>query len=527
MPSIRRSLVVAGVIACLPAVLAPILAQQPGVGSRDRMRADLEFLCSPPLEGRASLSRGADAAAWFIATEMAKAGLLAPDGGSRLQRFDLVPLRLDRDRSSIRVSRAAGDETFNPSSVFFPDPAVAIDLDLEVVFAGFGITAPEYRYDDYDGIDVRGKAVLVFDHEPGEDDPQSVFHGTGLTLHANTWTKTWNAQQHGAAGVLLVTEPLNHHRTAARAPERANAPSQALAHSELRIPRIAIPPEAAVALLGDTGLTPADLQAAIERTVRPASRPLPRVRVGLRARNSESAAQPSWNVAGLLPGSDPALRQETILVTAHYDHLGVQNGKLYAGANDNGSGVVAMLEAARRLAGQRLARSVLFVAFGSEEQLMLGSYDYVAHPVRPLATTRAVINLDMIGRSEAHTPESAGAYEVTASASNQLNLVAADFSPDLAAVLEREARRVGMSLSDKFDRESTMRALFRCDHLPFLQKGIPAIWLFGGFHPGYHEPSDTIDRLDFDKMDKAVALTAASVAALAGPGTPPRFRPHM
>ena len=243
------------------------------------------------------------------------------------------------------------------------------------------------------------------------------------------------------------------------------------------------------------------------------------MQVALRAVNGASGAKPSWNVAGLLPGADPVRRDETILVTSHYDHLGVQNGQHYAGANDNGSGTVAMIEVARLLAGRTLARSVLFVSFGSEEQLMLGSYHYVAHPLRPLATTRAVLNLDMIGRNEGHTPESEGAYEITAGRSDQLNLVGAVYAPDVTRVLQQEAARAGMTLSDKFDRDSSMRALFRCDHLPFLQKGVPAVWLFGGFHPGYHEPSDTVDTLDFEKMTRVVRLTTEAVAALAEKAT--------
>ena len=155
---------------------------------------------------------------------------------------------------------------------------------------------------------------------------------------------------------------------------------------------------------------------------------------------------------------------------------------------------------------------------------MLGSYHYVQHPLRPLATTRAVLNLDMVGRNEAHTPESIGAYEITAGQSDQLNLVGASYSPELAALLGRQARGAGLSLSDKFDRDSSMRTLFRCDHLPFLQKGVPAIWLFGGFHPGYHEPVDTVDAIDFDKMDRVVRLTVDAVRALATTPTPPRFR---
>ncbi len=514
----------------LPTVAAlalfPVLAQPPAppLDSRARMRADLEFLTSPPVDGRASLTQGADAAAWFLATELRKAGVQPGDGSSYLQRFDLVPVRLDRDGSSVVVRQAGDEQRFTPVAVFFPDPTREVDLALEVVFAGYGITAPEFGYDDYADVDVRGKAVLVFDHEPQEDDPASAFHGTGFTLHANTWTKTWTAQQHGAAALLIVTEPINAHRSAPRPPDRANAPAQALAGSELRIPRITLPADAATALLAGTGRTPANWQRVIDGEMRPASRSLEAVTVALRAVNATNDVQPSWNVAGLLPGTAPELRDETILVTSHYDHLGSQRGQLYPGANDNGSGTVAMVEVARLLAGEHLARSVLFVSFGSEEQLMLGSYHYVAHPLRPLATTRAVLNLDMIGRNEEHTPESAGAYEITAGRSDQLNLVGAAYSPDLAALLRRESTGSGLTLSDKFDRDSSMRTLFRCDHLPFLQKGIPAVWLFGGFHPGYHEPVDTIDRLDFDKMDRVVRLTVDAVRALASPAPPPRFR---
>src|SRR6185295_10429867 len=130
----------------------------------------------------------------------------------------------------------------------------------------------------------------------------------------------------------------------------------------------------------------------------------------------------------------------------------------------------------------------------------------------------------MIGRREEHTPESEGAYEITAGRTDQLNMVGAVYSPDLASLLRREAAgAAGLTLSDKFDRDSSMRTLFRCDHLPFLQKGIPAVWLFGGFHPGYHEPVDTVDRLDFDKMSRVVRLTVGAVRALAAPGAAPRF----
>jgi hypothetical protein len=507
--------------------LVPVFAQRASSppSSRERMRADLEFLTSPPVDGRASLTQGADAAAWFLATELRKAGLHPAVSDSYLQPFDLVPVRLDRDRLSVTVRVAGAEQQFTPAAVFFPDPGREIDLTLDVVFAGYGITAPEFGYDDYAGLDARGKAVLVFDHEPQEDDSGSAFHGTGLTLHAGAWAKTWTAQQHGAAALLIVTEPVHSHRSAPRPPNRANAPAQALAASELRIPRITLTADAAAAMLKVTGRSPEAMQRTIDGTSKPASMPLGGVSVGVRAVNGASQLLRSFNVAGLIPGTDPRLRDETILVTSHYDHLGTQGGVLYPGANDNGSGTVAMVEVARLLADVPLARSVLFVSFGSEEQLMLGSYHYVANPLRPLGTTRAVLNLDMIGRNEEHTAESLGAYDITAGRSDQLNVVGAAYSPELAAMLRRASTGAGLVLSDKFDRDSSMRTLFRCDHLPFLQKGIPAVWLFGGFHPGYHEPVDTVDRLDFDKMTRVVRLTVDAVKTLASSTTtPPRYR---
>ena len=231
---------VAVLVAC---AFAPSLAQEGATEvSRERLRADLEVLTSAPLEGRASLTPGAEAAARFIVSELAKAGLRPANADSWLQPFDLQRLRLDRDRSVVAVRRAGEDARFAPLAVSFPDPAARSTSTLDVVFAGYGVTAPEFGYDDYAGMDVRGKAVLVFDHEPQEDDPASAFHGTGLTLHADVWTKTWNAQQHGAAALLVVTEPVNAHRSAPRPPDRANAPPQALATSELRIPRVTCRP---------------------------------------------------------------------------------------------------------------------------------------------------------------------------------------------------------------------------------------------------------------------------------------------
>jgi Zn-dependent M28 family amino/carboxypeptidase len=268
------------------------------------------------------------------------------------------------------------------------------------------------------------------------------------------------------------------------------------------------------------------LQTAIDRDLSPKSMLLPDTKIALVSDGTDARRGQSANVVGRLEGSDPQLRRETILITAHYDHLGMHNGRIYPGANDNASGSVGVMELARLFAQDsvRPRRSLLFVVFGSEEEGLLGSYYYVAHPLYPLAATRAVLNLDMIARDETHIPQSQGVVEIPADTRNEINLVGAFYSPDLEATIRKANEKVGLEISTKFDRDHDLNALFRCDHFPFLLHDVPAIWLFGGWHPGYHEPSDTIDRLDFPKLEKVVRLAYESARSLADAPSTPRFQ---
>lgn len=518
---------------CAAVLLSLAASAQEPAPQRLRMRADLDFLCSDALAGRVSLSPQANAAAQFLAAEFAKAGLHPAAGGSFLQPFPLIAYRADPSLRRLVLQREGSTRTLQPGSDFsgvFPR-----DLHIAptpVVFAGFGITAPEYRYDDYAGLDAAGKIVLIFDHEPREDDPRSPFNGTGHTIHAGRAGKILAARRHGAVAILVASEPLRSHRGALEPPPngptqgqplRASAPPQAL-DDDTQIPVFSISDELLATLVAPLNQSPAELQRAIESDLRPRSAPLRDTLVELGAGNAETHRGTSFNVAGLLEGSDPVLKNETILITAHYDHLGFQHGHLYAGANDNASGTVSVVELARLFAAApRPKRSILFVVFGSEEQIMLGSYFYAAHPLRPLATTRAVLNLDMIARDEAHIPQSQGVLDIPADTSNEINLVGTTYSPELRSAIERENRSVGLTLDTKFDRDHTLNALFRCDHLPFLYAGVPAVWLFGGFHPGYHEPSDTVDKLNFPKMEKVIRLTYRVAATLSNGAQPPAF----
>jgi hypothetical protein len=501
-----------------------------------RLRADLQFLSSDALAGRVSLSHEAEIAARYIAADFERTGLQpASAAASYLQEFPLIAYRADPGKRKLALLRSGATKQFKPGVDF--TGVFSRDVQIQarpVVFVGYGISAPEHGYDDYASIDVKDKVVVMFEHEPQEDDPRSVFNGLGQTLHGGRAIKVVNARRHGAAAVLIASEPLRRHRglleSAAGSgaspgqPLRASAPPQAL-DDDAQIPAFSIADTVLAELLSPLGQQPADLQRAIDATLQPRSAALPDTTIELGSGNAEMHRGTSLNVVGLLEGSDPVLKSETILITAHYDHLGLQNGRVYPGANDNGSGTVAVMELARLFleSGRRPKRSLLFVVFGSEEQLMMGSFYYTAHPLRPLAGTRAVLNLDMIGRDEAHIPQSQGVLQIPADTSNELNLVGTTYSADLLDTIERENRNVGLTLDTKFDRDHRLNALFRCDHLPFLVAGIPAVWLFGGFHPGYHEPSDTVDKLNFPKMEKVIRLAYQVTEQVANDPRVPRF----
>jgi hypothetical protein len=486
------------------------------------VRKDLDRLCSPELAGRVSLSRGADLAAAYIADCFRRAHL-RPGAGGYLQRFPLVAYERDHtlNRLSILRENATTLEYGQDFRGGYWKPA---RMTAPVVFAGYGITAPEYHYDDYAGIDARGKVVVVFDHEPQENDPHSRFNGAGHTRYGNSRAKLENAQRHGAVALLVASDPLRKHAGAFDPPRpaglRATAPTQAL--EEPGIPLFQISDRVAADLLG---AAPPDVARAIDAELHPASKVLAGIRIAIDTAPAHARRGTSANVIGLIEGSDPQLRRETVVINAHYDHLGMRHGRLYPGANDNASGTAAVMELARRFDGKPARRTILFVVFGSEEEIMLGSYWYVAHPVRPLATTRAALNLDMIARDEAHISQSEGVLEIPADTRNSINLVGGVYSPDLVAAIAQANRGIGFEVSDKFDRDHDLNALFRCDHLPFLMRDVPAVWIFGGWHPGYHEPSDTVENLNFDKLEKVIRLTESAARSLADADGFPRFRP--
>ena len=488
-----------------------------------RLKADLTFLSSDALEGRRSLERGSEVAIQWIASEFAKAGLKPLVGASYLQPVPLIEFTADRALTSLVVRYGDTSQTYHA-----PDAtanfANEVAVSGQVVFGGYGISAPELGYDDYAGIDVTGKVVLIFGHEPQENDEQSIFNGRGNTRYANATYKALNAQRHGAIGILSMTDPNNHTGGAGRggrggaqaqaqgqlAQTRPRIPSEALADGGPEIPTFTISAQIADGLFAAGGKKAGDVQTAIDAGPRPMSFEVPHTRVELRPVLSERRRANSYNVAGLLEGSDPALRAETVIFSGHFDHDGTGPLGILHGADDNGSGTVGVVELARAFALNPVKpkRSLLFLVFAAEERGLLGAYYYVAHPLRPLATTRAEINFDMIGRNEVADPRVQ--TDISPDTSNELGLIGTHYSPDYRAVVERANEMVGLKLNYKWDRDASNQVLFRSDQYPFLQRDVPAVWWFTGFHPDYHLVTDTVEKINFEKMAKILKLAYAS-----------------
>ncbi len=527
--------------------LAPVSRNlAPGYATirEETLRADLTFLASDELQGRMSLQPGDATAIRWIESEFAKAGLKPAAGGSYLQAVPLIEYRPDRAQNSVGLHQAVENGAQKAALWKYPDVLGGyredVDITADVVFAGFGITAPELGYDDYAGIDVHGKIVLVFDHEPQETDSASIFNGTGNTRYATTRVKVLNAQAHGAVGVLIVGEPNRKHpsnqervaRIGGSTTRAVPLPSQALAEDELHTPAAIVSDKIAQEVMTNAGATPSELQTAIDRDLKPQSRPLKDTQVSIHFRNSSVSKGTSYNVVGLLEGSDPALKAETILVTAHHDHDGMSGGEIWHGADDNGSGSVgvvclahAFAQNARAKAGLAPKRSILFSVFAAEERGLLGAFYMAAHPLRPLATTRAQINFDMIGRNETPSDQTKGLLEIPEGTTNRLNLIGALYSPDYNRTVVAQNKHVGLVLDDRFDHESALNVFFRSDQFPFVLKNIPAFWWFTGFHPDYHHTTDTADKINYVKMAKILRLAYLSGYEFADEAKPPQFIP--
>ena len=457
----------------LPAAAQPQPTDAPAAA--DRIQADVSHLASPLLKGRRAGTPEADAAADWLAARFAAIGL-APAGafGTWFQTFsfidgvDLGPGNaLVTTRGTMTKSWAVGED-FRPLAF-----SAAGTVSGEVVFAGYGITAKDLSWDDYAGLDVKDKIVLVLRYSPDGDDEKSPF-----SPFAALRFKASLAREKGAKAVLVATGPLTKDVADALVAMRTDA-----AFADAGIVALSVKRPVAEALFAGSGTTLEAAQKAIDDARKPASFALPGAKASLVADVTPHRVT-TRNVIGLLSNPNGLRKEEILVVGAHYDHLGSggstsldASGKaqIHPGADDNASGVGALLDLARLFAGRRssLQRSILFISFGAEEEGTLGSLHFTKSPTVPLASVVAMVNLDMVGRLR----------------DDKLILHGVGTSPAWRPLIDKANEEAKLTLS--FHEGGFGPS----DHSPFYAAKLPVLFAFTGAHPDYHKPTDTPDKI--------------------------------
>ncbi|MFQ5605884.1 MAG: M28 family peptidase [bacterium] len=458
------------------------------------VRTYIDFLASDSLKGRNTPSPGLNQAAAFIAEQFERLGL-QPLNGDYYQTFHMNKVYLGKENYLKIIDAQNTEHNFKIKREFMPFEYTANKaVEGELVFAGYGITAPEYQYDDYANVQVEGKIVLVLRHEPGEKDSSSVFDGAKNSDFAKMQTKVENAIEHGAIGLIMVTDPVNHRSLRPRGfpwPSLyKNLPNQAIPYTlalmeSKKIPVVHVGKAFVKQIFGSVDSLKS-LQTKIDGAMRPNSFVISNLKAALKT-TTDVQSEATQNVVALLEGSDAVLKKQAIVIGAHYDHVGTKLGKIksgedyiFNGADDNASGTVGLLEVAEAFTlAEPPQRSVIFIAFAGEEKGLFGSRFYVEKPLWPISKTKAMLNMDMIGRN----------------AGDQVTIVGFSRSPDLNEINTEENKKIGLKL--EYNGEQFFR---RSDQYQFARKGIPVLFYNTGEHEDYHKVSDNPDKINEGKV---------------------------
>jgi Zn-dependent M28 family amino/carboxypeptidase len=507
------------------------------------LKAHIKFLADDMLEGRGTGARGGELAAKYIAAQLEAVGAKgAGENGSFFQPVSLVGVKAD-PATTLTISGASGSESFK-----FADDFVAftgaqtelVDVDADLVFVGYGINAPEQKWNDFKGADTdyRGKILVMLVNDPPATTAEpNLFSGKTLTYYGRWTYKYEEAARRGAAGaILLHTDqsagyPWSVVRTSNGSWRFDIARGQNDSTPFLQF-RSWVTDDAARRLMKLAGQ---DLDALRAKA---ATREFQPVKLGLKGKlnlKSEVKRVAAPNVVGILEGSDPQLRNEYVVYSAHWDHLGVgapnkDGDTIYNGALDNASGVAVVLAIAETIAmmppAQQPKRSSLFLFPTAEEQGLLGAEWYAKHPVVPLDKTAANVNLDsmnVLGPTQDFIP--LGAERST-----------------LKAVVDSVAKNMGLRVSP--DARPEQGSFYRSDHFPFAKAGVPSISLkegndyvgrskewgeeqFRAYNTAhYHQPSDEIrDTWDYRGMIQEGEIALAIGRMIADAPEKPRFNP--
>lgn len=448
------------------------------------IKANVTFLASDAMKGRFSGSPEEMKAAEYIKSEFEKFGLKPAFGGKWFQEFPFVEKVEMTKKNSLSVNVTGKKRSLKAGKEFVTlGFSGNTKISGEVIFAGYGISASKLNYDDYNGIDVKGKIVLIMKNHPEHDSSKSEFEKfVTLRNKANT------AKDKGAAGMIIVNgfAPKNDDEIAS--PKYDGAPAMK------NFAVIQLKRDVADDILKSSGLDFTELQNQIDANKKPNSFPLTNVKIEL-STDIKEIEKKAHNVGGLLEGTDLVLKNEFLIVGAHYDHLGIdqlkessmdKNAKnqVHHGADDNASGTAGVLEVAEKFASVKngLKRSLIFLAFSGEELGILGSTYFTNNPSVDIKNIIAMLNMDMIGRLNTD---------------NNLTIIGSGTSSIWKEILNKKNNYgFKLSMSDGGSGGS--------DHQAFSNKNIPVLFFFTGTHSDYHKPSDDADKINSEGEAKVV-----------------------
>ena len=460
---------------------------------------DVKELASPEMEGRGAGTKGLGRAEQMIEKRYKELHLDPAGVNGYAQPFSVITgARLKSDNRLVEETRDSGYERkvnvdFVPFS-FSSSGQVAAPL----VFAGYGTTADEFHYDDYAGIDVKDKIVVVLRYEP------SAFAAHGQTQHSQLITKAINARNHGAKALIVVNGKLGDGEE-----DLLTRFGSVSGPENVGIVMVQVKNAVANGWFQGAGKTLKDIQDQINASVKPASFALlDTLHVALNV-DIETTRATVDNVLAWLPGQT----DEYVIVGAHYDHLGRGNvdslapsqiGQIHPGADDNASGTAGVLELARLLAPERgkLKRSILFMDFAGEELGLLGSAEWVKEPTRPLDKAVAMINMDMIGRIK----------------DDKVYIGGVGTGSTFKSVLDQAEKET------PFKFEASPGGYSSSDHTSFVTKKIPVLFFFSGLHSDYHKPSDTWDKINGPSAARLLDMVENVAVQLANTDQPPTFQ---
>jgi hypothetical protein len=485
-----------------------------------RLAAPIRFLTNDLLEGRVVGHRGNEIAEIFVASALERTGLAGVNvssDGPYYQSFELLGAVAEPGNTLVVSGPAvsgAARATYEIGPDFSPINISTLgEVSGNLVVAGYGISDPAHGEDDYQGVEAAGKIVLVLDGS-----------GTLNLLDVTPTVKARVAKAHGATGLIIATPVIDGKRVWPDAiSPKVNRFIPPARTDGVEIPVVNISLKLADRLLAPRGQTVDSLTKRLAETRTGASFALPGQRATIAVHLARRRVVVR-NLLAVMEGTDPVLKNELVVIGAHFDANGIDDkGLIYRGADDNASGASAVLAVAGAFAqaaadGMRPKRTVVFALWNSEEKARSGSTYYVGHPVPAWGTVVVNVNLDQIGRNEENDGSDPRLQVFPMSSAeenaNVVHLLGYSLCPDVARIVMEENATIGLTVKQDYD-DHPSNLLRRSDHWAFLLKGVPAVFLHTGLPPDYHLPTDTIDKINFPKLQRITILAFRTVWRLA------------